>query len=298
MSASSLIDLKSLTAGALSRIFALSKEVSQQSLKSGRQIRGTAALVFLEPSTRTRMSFEFACAREGVVPVTLSGEAGSSLEKGETIHDTLTNIDAMSPDLMIVRCGDSVDLAEIAKSLHAPVINAGWGKSGHPTQALLDALTILEKRGRLEATRVLLVGDVRHSRVAASHFELSQKLGYQIAVAGPLEFLPTLPAGVISFATLEEGLQWADVVMALRVQKERHGPGTAVTDFHQRWGLSPRVLNHFKKDGLVMHPGPVNWDVELSTEVLQDPRTVILDQVTHGVFLRQALIRWVLEGGQ
>lgn len=295
MSAPSLIDLKSLTAEALSRIFTLSKNLSLKKASESSGKGRTAGLIFFEPSTRTRMSFEFACAREGVAPITLSGDAGSSLEKGETPEDTVLNIAAMKPDCLIIRCGDALDLEQIAKNLPMPVLNAGWGKRGHPTQALLDAYAMTERWGSVAGRKLLIVGDVRHSRVAASHFELSRILGYEVAIAGPEDFLPKDPA-VPVFGSLEDGLRWADAVMSLRVQTERHQNPSDLASFLKTWGLDHRKLKELKSDGLIMHPGPVNWGVEMSIDIPNDPRTIILDQVTGGVFVRQALIRWALEG--
>lgn len=253
----------------------------------------TAGLIFFEPSTRTRMSFEFACAREGVFPVTLSGESGTSLEKGETAEDTILNIASMEPDVLIIRCGDSVDLAALAARLRRPVINAGWGKKGHPTQALLDAFAIQQRRGPLKGMRLLIVGDVRHSRVATSHFELASHLGYEVGLACPPEFSVSHP-GVRFFDDLHEGLAWADVLMSLRVQTERHHNQSDLIAFRNGWRLDAEKLRRLKTDGLILHPGPVNWGVELAEEVALDPRTLILDQVRAGVFIRQAVIRWAL----
>ncbi|HRO66283.1 MAG TPA: aspartate carbamoyltransferase catalytic subunit [Pseudobdellovibrionaceae bacterium] len=295
MSVSSLIDLKSLTAEALSRIFSLSKNLSLKNTSENSGKGRTAGLVFFEPSTRTRLSFEFACAREGVAPVTLSGEAGSSLEKGETPEDTVLNVAAMKPDVLIIRCGDGLDLEQLSRNLPMPILNAGWGKRGHPTQALLDAYAMMERWGTLEGRKLLIVGDVRHSRVAASHFELSRILGYEVAIAGPEGFLPKDPVVPI-FENLEEGLRWADAVMSLRVQTERHQNPSDLASFLKTWGLDHRKLKALKSDGLIMHPGPVNWGVEMSIDVPSDPRTIILNQVTGGVFVRQALVRWALEG--
>lgn len=296
MPASSLIDLKFLTAETLSRIFSLSKELSLQKMSSGVSSKGTAGLLFFEPSTRTRMSFEFACAREGLAPVVLSGEAGSSLEKGESLEDTILNVAAMKPDVLVIRCGDQLDLSQISESVSIPILNAGWGQRGHPTQALLDAWTLVDRWGTLQGKKILILGDVRHSRVAASHLELSRILGYEIALGGPQAFLPKDPV-VPVFDRIEEGLRWADAVMALRVQKERHeSQNSGFSDFAENWGMNRQRLSLMKPGALLMHPGPVNWGTEVSVDLAGESRSVILDQVTHGVFLRQALLRFALEG--
>jgi aspartate carbamoyltransferase catalytic subunit len=290
----SLLELKSLTAEKIARVFSLADRLSAE--KPGdrdvfHQRRGlTAALVFFEPSTRTRMSFETACHREGLGPITLDGGVGTSLEKGETPEDTVLNIAAMNPSVMVIRCGDDLDLAAMAKKIRMPILNAGWGRIGHPTQALLDAYAIQKKRGQIAGQKVLLIGDIRHSRVAASHFELAQILGYEVALCGPESFLPEGKSHK-TFSSLKEGLGWATVAMALRVQLERHPSGTDLSNYHEHWGLHSESLKALNAQALVMHPGPVNWGVEMSAEVAQDRRTIILDQVSGGVAIRQALIR-------
>lgn len=293
----SLLDLKTVTADEVARIFALADRLSGEKPADRdyfRQRRGlTAALVFFEPSTRTRMSFEIAAIREGITPVRLDGSAGTSLEKGETAEDTLLNIAAMNPSVIVVRGGDSLDLEAFAKHLKMPILNAGWGRRGHPTQALLDAFTIRKMRGSIRQQRVLLIGDVRHSRVAASHFELAPLLGYEIALCGPREFLPEAP-NVRVFENLREGLEWASVAMALRVQLERHPDAPNLADYHGRWGLNASNLAALGPQALIMHPGPVNWGTELAIEVAKDRRAVILEQVTGGVLIRQTLLRRAL----
>lgn len=258
----------------------------------------TAALVFLEASTRTRLSFETACVRLGLHPLIVSGKSGTSLEKGETGRDTIHNVAAMNPAVVIVRSGDDLDQEKIADEIQMPLLNAGWGKKGHPTQALLDAYTIWNRRGRIEGEKILIVGDVRHSRVASSHFELAQILGYEIALCGPEEYLPET-AGFKTFADLREGLQWSTSVMALRVQTERHAGGAKMgRDYAEIYGLNLRSLPLLKKDHLILHPGPVNYGVEIDEAAYRDSRSVILEQVTNGVGIRQALVARALEGGK
>lgn len=240
------------------------------------------------------MSFETACAREGLTPILLDSGNGTSLEKGETFEDTVLNIAAMNPALMVIRTGDGLDLEAMSKRIPMPILNGGWGKRGHPTQALLDAYAIYRRKGSLRGQKVLLIGDIRHSRVAASHFELARVLGYDIALCGPRSFLPEKTDFKV-FDDLEEGLRWATVAMALRVQLERHEEISELGDFHRTWGLNPASLAALSPEGLVMHPGPVNWGVEMSEDVTRDPRCLILDQVGGGVWIRQALIRYSLE---
>lgn len=299
MSATNLLDLKTLTAENVASLFSLADRLSaEKPIDRERFFRHrhglTAPLIFLEPSTRTRLSFESACGREGVTAIVFDGGAGTSLEKGETAEDTILNIAAMLPAFIVIRSGDDLDFRELAKKVKVPIINAGWGRVGHPTQALLDAYAIHRLRGPLGQQRILLIGDVRHSRVAMSHLELAKNLGYQIALCGPDSFLPA-SAEVQIFRNLREGLQWATVAMALRVQVERHQAGTDLADYHQNWGLNKDTLKDFGPHGLIMHPGPVNWGVELAPEISTDRRCAILDQVRGGVLVRQALIRQILE---
>lgn len=260
--------------------------------------RGTAALLFFEPSTRTRFSFEAACSRAGYHPLILDGGIGTSIEKGETIEDTIFNIQSMRPLFFVIRCNDLINLAQIESELDVPLINAGWGKQGHPTQALLDVLTIFEKYKNVENKNVLFVGDIKHSRVVSSHLELSGKLNYNIAFCAPAEFLPSpLPESVQIFDKLQEALRWADTVIALRVQKERHDNENLflLEDYRENFGLSVKSLSSLKSTSLIMHPGPVNYGVEIELEILNDPRCMILKQVENGVFLREALIRKIFD---
>lgn len=257
-----------------------------------------AALLFFEPSTRTRFSFEAACARAGVHPLVLSGRTGTSLEKGETLADTIYNLNAMRPDLFVIRCNSTLNLLQISDQLQIPVINAGWGTAGHPTQALLDALTLFEKWKTLENKKILFLGDVKHSRVVNSHFELAKILNYEMGVCAPDDFLPvTGDQGKLTrFKTLSDGLDWADAVMALRVQKERHeGYEFNLQNYRDTYALDLKKLSGLKANAWIMHPGPINYGVELEHEVLTDPRSLIMVQVENGVFLREALIRNLLK---
>lgn len=252
------------------------------------------ANIFFEPSTRTRMSFEMATMRLGAKSILFSGKAGTSLEKEESYNDTLLNIAAMKPNIMVVRCGDDVDLQALSKQIDIPVINAGWGAQGHPSQALLDIATLRSKDRLVTKEKILFVGDIKHSRVAASHLELASILKYEVAFCGPTAYLP-VNSKVPTFSNLKEGLAWATTVIFLRFQKERHQPGieNAKTESFQ---LNAETLKHLKSDSLFMHPGPVNWGVEMTKEVLKDPRCMILEQANHGVYIRMALIYLVSKG--
>lgn len=274
----------------------MADRLSKKSLPSDK--RGlTGALLFFEASTRTRMSFETACVRLGIHPLLLEGVAGTSLEKGETLEDTVLNVAAMKPEFLIIRCGEELDLEKMCRQVNMPVINAGWGKKGHPTQALLDAYTIRRHLGSLAGQKVLIVGDVKHSRVAASHFELAQKLDYELAICGPRHFLPE-KSSVKIFEDLQEGLRWATVAMALRVQLERHEEKFSLQSYRDQFGFTRDNLRALSNKALIMHPGPINQGTELDTETLADPRSVILDQVHNGVLLRQAILHQLTNEGE
>lgn len=294
----SVIDLQSATKSEIYSLFELAAKLKND-FTGQRDIpqRGIAALLFFEPSTRTRFSFEAACARSGVYPLVLSGAAGTSLEKDESLEDTILNIEAMQPLFFVIRAPDELSLREMAEKIHTPIINAGWGMQGHPTQALLDMLTVFEKFKSLEGKKVLFVGDIKHSRVVSSHIELSRVLGYQIGYTCPASFLPAnVDREVMYFSQLKEGLKWADAVVALRVQKERHGSTKfSVEDYKAQFSINKATLEHLNTDGIIMHPGPINYGIELEKEVLQDPRSQILQLVENGAFVREALIRQVLQ---
>lgn len=303
-SSKSLIDLSSLEKTKIDHLFAIADQMSVgQSVGLAGANRGssipfegfgkTGALLFFEASTRTRMSFETACARLGVYPLRLDGKSGSSLEKGETLEDTILNVNAMRPSFLVIRSGDELDFNDIAKKISTPILNAGWGKRGHPSQALLDAYTIRKHLGTCEGQKLLIVGDVRHSRVAASHFELAEKLGYEVALCGPKEFLPENSKAKI-FSSLKEGLQWSTAAMALRVQLERHEAKYALADYRRDYGFTKENLKSLSAKALIMHPGPINQGTELDSDVLQDPRCQVLNQVENGVYIRQALIHLTL----
>lgn len=286
----SLLDLTAYNSTKVENLFSKAKKLKSE--KNADIGKGeTVALLFFEPSTRTRISFQSAAIRCGLGPIIFDGGISSSLEKGETIEDSILNVAAMMPKAVVVRCGDSEDLNKIAEKIPMPLINAGWGMRGHPTQALLDLFTIQDTVQNLQNLKILIVGDVKHSRVAASHFELLPTMGCQVAICGPDRFL-IKKNNVKVFSNLDEALRWADVVITLRVQFERHSDRTEnVLEYKSKYSLSRDSLKNFKADGIIMHPGPINHGIEIETEVLSDPRCQILKQVTHGVFLRQALLR-------
>lgn len=254
----------------------------------------TAALLFFEPSTRTRLSFETAFVRLGFGPLVFLGGAGTSMEKGESVEDAVLNIAAMDPALLVIRCGDKVDLQALAKKLGMPIVSGGWGQRGHPSQALLDFFT-LQQRMNIHESRILYLGDVIHSRVFSSHLEMLQMYGGEFAVCGPASLLPK-DSNIRRFEKIEEGLAWANVVYALRYQLERHEKAGSLSgqEIAENYGLRTRHLKLLSKDALIMHPGPVNKGMEMDEEIYSDSRSLILDQVRNGVRVRQALIRKLL----
>lgn len=287
----SLLDLQFYSSQQIRDLFLKATQLKRTSAPTS-SLGKTIALLFFEPSTRTRMSFESAAYRCGLGPMIFDGGPNTSLEKGETVEDSILNVAAMKPQIIVVRCKDEVQLNKLAAEIDIPIINAGWGVKGHPTQALLDAYTMFEAFTNLESKKLLIVGDIRHSRVAASHFELMPKLSVEVGICGPDHFLPE-QAGVKVFKNLQLGLQWADAVMALRVQFERHADvqNLAGLEYKKKFGLNSKCLEAFRSDGIIMHPGPINHGIELETEVLSDPRCKIMQQVTNGVFIREAILR-------
>jgi aspartate carbamoyltransferase catalytic subunit len=257
-------------------------------------------LLFSEPSTRTRTSFQLAALRLGLRVVLLDNMSVSSMQKGETVGDTIRNAAAMRPDLLIARFNEDVDAEEAIKESKIPVINAGIGAKEHPTQALLDAFTIIEQRGQIEGEKVLMVGDVLHSRVANSNLKLLRNLGAEVAYCAPEEFRPKDSEweNVQHFPHRDEAVKWATVIMGLRIQTERHKDersiGLTVANFRDRYRIGGDQLEHFRPDGVLLHPGPVIRGVEFSNYVLQDSRCHVLDQVTNGVFVRAALMSFIL----
>jgi len=248
--------------------------------------------VFYENSTRTAMSFATAAHRLGASPVSLSVEH-SSVKKGETLEDTARTLNAMRPDLLVLRHSDNGAPAEVAAIMSAPVINAGDGTNEHPTQALLDAATLLQRLGRIEGLKVAIVGDIRHSRVARSNAKLLRRLGAEIRLAGPPELMPSdIPA-----LSVEDAIRGADVVMMLRVQRERLDQefGDAPGEYLGLYGLNADRLALAAPDAVVMHPGPMNRGVEIEDGIADHPdRSLIALQVEMGVAVRMACLELLL----
>jgi aspartate carbamoyltransferase catalytic subunit len=270
------------------------KEIGERDVKKVPTLRGRTIInLFFEPSTRTRTSFEIAGKRLSADVVNFT-PSSSSLTKSESILDTAKTLDAMDPDAVVIRHKVSGVPKRIADELDAPVINAGDGAHEHPTQALLDMMTVLEEKGRLDGLTVTIIGDIAHSRVARSNIYGFRKMGAEVRVAGPPTMLPSQveSLGVKAFSSLREALDGADVVMALRIQTERL-TGAAfptVREYSATFGLDRQKLRFAKDDAIVMHPGPVNRGVELSHDLADRRPSVILDQVRNGVALRMAVL--------
>ena len=275
------------------------REILDRPIKKVPALRGkTVVNLFYEPSTRTRSSFEIAERVLSADSLSIA-TAASSVTKGETLLDTARNLEAMNPDMVIMRHASSGAPHMLARHCRFSVVNAGDGAHEHPTQALLDALTMRQKKGRLKGLRVAIVGDILHSRVARSNLWLLTKLGASVVLAGP----PTLiPPGLERMAQvthrIDEAVEGADVVMMLRIQLERMSGGFFPTtrEYHRVFGLTAERVKRAKKDVLVMHPGPMNRGVEIASEVADGPYSVILDQVTNGVAVRMAVLYLLLGG--
>lgn len=286
----SFLTVKGLKTQDLEPIF---KSALQVDLKKPMgDLRGVASLVFTESSTRTCSSFEFASHWLGLSVVKLNTSA-SSLNKGETLSDTLLNLDAMEPLVHVVRHGGGERLSEIAPLLKSPVISGGEGSEEHPTQALLDAFTIYKEFGSIEGLRIIIVGDVFHSRVARSNIILLQQMGAQVAYASP-QNIDT--HGIERFEKIEDALRWADVCMVLRIQHERHSKNTTIgiSEYTKQYQINFERIQLLEKNSILLHPGPVNREVEITSEALGDGRVRVLDQVKNGVCVRIALMAEIL----
>jgi len=267
---------------------------NRQPRKDDDRLRGLTQInAFFENSTRTLFSFEIAGKRLGA-QVSNFHPAASSVRKGESLRDTAQTLNAMAPDLLVIRHEAEGAAAEVAALMDCPVINAGDGAGEHPTQALLDALTIRRRKGRIEGLNVAICGDIRHSRVAGSNLRALPLLGATVRVVGPALLMPDrLPDGVEAYDDLDAGIAGADVVMMLRIQRERMEAAVegAIGDFAARYGLTRARLDAAAPDALVMHPGPMNRGVEIEGALADDPeRSAILDQVANGVAVRMACL--------
>jgi aspartate carbamoyltransferase catalytic subunit len=276
------------------------KEISERAIKKTPVLRGkTIVNLFFEPSTRTRISFEFAEKRLSADTVNVAS-AGSSVVKGETLVDTARNLEAMRIDMVVMRHGASGAAKFLADRIESSVINAGDGKHEHPTQGLLDLLTIRDRRP-IAGTKVCIVGDVLHSRVARSNIWGLLKLGAEVGVCGPQTLLPMGigELGVRVFRRVEEAIEWADVLNVLRLQLERMQAGyvPSTREYYRVFGVTLERLEKAPRELVIMHPGPMNRGVEIDSRVADGPHSVILDQVTNGVAVRMAVL-YLLAGGK
>lgn len=270
------------------------REISSRSIKKVPVLRGrTVVNLFFEPSTRTRLSFEVAAKRMSADTFNISAST-SSTTKGETLIDTARNISAMHPDVIVLRHSSSGAPQLLSRHVQAAVINAGDGAHQHPSQSLLDLMTVQEHKGRLDGLKVAIIGDITHSRVARSNIQGFTTMGSAVHVFGPSTLLPLHieSLGAIRARSLHDALEGADVVMALRIQQERlHDPLLpSLREYAQRFGLSRDPMAWAKEDAIIMHPGPVNRGVEMNPEIADSPRSAILDQVSNGVAVRMALL--------
>jgi aspartate carbamoyltransferase catalytic subunit len=276
------------------------KEVSERPVKKVPALRGQLVInLFMEASTRTRVSFEIAEKRLSADTLNFAA-SGSSVEKGETLIDTAQNLMAMHPDMIVIRHKHPGSPKMLADRLPASVINAGDGAHEHPTQALLDAFTIRERLGRLEGVNVAIIGDIAHSRVVRSNIHLLTKMKAKVTLAAPPTLMPAEieRMGVRAVSSLDAALEGADVVMMLRIQLERQGKLSfpSLREYYNTFGLTPERLRRAKEGVLVMHPGPMNRGVEIASDVADGPYSVILEQVTNGVAVRMAVL-YLLAGG-
>ena len=278
------------------------KEISQRPVKKVPTLRGkTIVLFFQEPSTRTKLSFEIAAKRLSADSVAIA-KAGSSMAKGETLIDTVKNLESMRPDVIVMRHSSSGAAVQVARRVDCAVINAGDGIHAHPSQALLDMMSVRENKGRIQGLKLAMIGDISHSRVARSNIIGFSKMGARVSVCAPQTMIP---AGIAALGcavapTMEACVADADVIMMLRIQKERQSDVLFPTEreYAGRFGLNKARLALAKKDVTVMHPGPMNRGVEIASDVADADCSMILDQVTNGVALRMALYYLVAGGSR
>lgn len=297
-----LLDIESLSRNDVEAILARSKyfqPAAGQTFKRLDTLRGrTVVNLFFESSTRTRTSFEIAARRLGADIISITA-AGSSVTKGESLVDTLNTLVAMRPDAIVMRHSASGAPHFLSRYLPTPIVNAGDGTHEHPTQALLDALTIIDRRGSLDGLRIAIIGDIAHSRVARSNVFLLSKFGVQIVLCGPASLVPSelaaIAPGIELRTNIFKAIENADVIMMLRVQLERqHEAAFPANEYFQFFGLRPEHIDRAKPDVIVMHPGPINRGREISSEVADSQRSAILNQVENGIAVRMAVLERVL----
>lgn len=301
-----LLGIRELSADQITHLLDTSesfRDVSKREIKKVPALRGRTVInLFFEPSTRTRTSFEIAAKRLSADAVNISVST-SSVSKGETLLDTARNLEAMAPDCIVIRHSSAGAPYHLARACSAAIVNAGDGSHEHPTQALLDALTIREHKKRIAGLKIAIIGDILHSRVARSNLWLLTKLGANVSVAGPgtlvpAEFGDLVEAGLQVESRIEDAIAGADVVMILRIQRERQTDAffPSMREYAVHYGLQKRHLELANPDAIVMHPGPMNRGIEIASEVADGGRSLILDQVTNGLAVRMAVL-YLLAGG-
>ena len=278
----------------------LKKEVLLSENKKSSLLSGKGIItLFYENSTRTRVSFEMASKYLGATAANMSS-SGSSVAKGETLIDTVKTLEAMDTDVIIIRHNMSGAPHLVAKHVGSKIVNAGDGMNEHPTQALLDMMTMREKKGDIKGLKVAIIGDVKHSRVARSNIYGLHKLGAEVVLAGPSTLLPKNleDMGVKVYTDVDKAVEGADIVMGLRIQLERQKKGLfpSVREYNKYFGVDSRRLSLAKPDAILMHPGPVNRGVELNPDIIDGPHSVINEQVTNGVCVRMAVLNMVANG--
>ncbi len=303
--ARNLIDVDALSNRDVDRIFRRACALREASTPLGNMtvqtLRGhIAAMLFFEPSTRTRLSFELAAQRLGAAAIPLE-VSRSSIEKGEALHDTLETLVALGVTIAILRHPDSNVYDRLCGRLGISLLNAGHGVMAHPTQALLDAFTLEQRLGSLAGRRIVLCGDVLHSRVARSNLRMLSRLGAEIVLCGPSYFMPSpadLPTTVkVQMAPLDDVVDSADAIMCLRIQRERHAKATEAAgtdiDYLSEYGLTEERFARTRPHCVLLHPGPVNRGMELAAELVEHPRSLILEQVRNGLYIRMAVLEWL-----
>ncbi len=299
-----LLGLKETSAEDINAIlddaFKLKQEVLLQDIKKSAILNGKSIItLFFENSTRTRVSFELASKYLGAVAANISASS-SSVAKGETLIDTVRTLEAMGTDVIIIRHNQSGAPHLVSRYTKSKIVNAGDGMNEHPTQALLDMMTIKEKKGNIKGLKVAIVGDVKHSRVARSNIYGLKKLGAEVVLAGPSTLMPVSldEMGVKVYNDVEKAIQDADVVMGLRIQLERQKKGLfpSVREYNKYFGVNKERLALAKSDAILMHPGPVNRGVELNPDIIDGEQSVINEQVTNGVCVRMSVLNMLANG--
>lgn len=298
-----LLGIKQTSKEDLEAILAHAKDMKKIVLSDHKKIPNlsgkSVVTMFYENSTRTRMSFELAAKYMGATAANMTAK-GSSVAKGESLLDTARTIDSMGTDIIVIRHEMSGAPHLIAPAVKASVVNAGDGLHEHPSQALLDAFTMIEKKGGIQGLKVAIIGDVYHSRVARSNIYLLNKLGAEVCLGGPATLLPAglEQLGVKVFKSIHEAIIDADVIICLRIQLERQKSGLfpSIREYNRFFGLDEKRLKFAKPDALIMHPGPVNRGVELSSSLVECEQSVIDEQVTNGVAVRMSIMDWIMGG--